>query len=364
MGTSKHLARDPLWVSALLKADENRYFWYQRAHHIVYDGYGGGLVARRLAELYTAYAQGNEPEPNCFCSVETMVTAEAAYRSSDRFKRDREYWHQQLADLPEAVTLSRTRRRRITFLASDLLLMSGIAAFLSIQIIAWLQQRVESSFMGRVMSVLMFASVGLTPLSLAISGVAFEGQHFGNLRVRRSHGAPGDRPAQLVHHPGMGRLLRVGLAAHIKKVEIARITQTRNLSRLAIDFDYFNAQKIAPTANMNIAGAVEITGPISRGIFRQALHQLVAEAEEPPGLCEMSTASAVCDAGSLVIVPYVPFTDFNRLETPRPSRHRSRESTVESDRPSRGGWQTLAGSVQTPRRRPAMESSKDPACAP
>ena len=58
--------------------------------------------------------------------------------------------------------------------ASDLLLMSGIAAFLSIQILAWLQQRVESSFMGRVMSVLMFASVGLTPISLAIAGVALK----------------------------------------------------------------------------------------------------------------------------------------------------------------------------------------------
>lgn len=63
---------------------------------------------------------------------------------------------------------------RITIVASDLLLMSGIAAFLNIQIIAWLQQRVESSLMGRVMSVLMFASVGLTPLSLAISGVALK----------------------------------------------------------------------------------------------------------------------------------------------------------------------------------------------
>lgn len=63
---------------------------------------------------------------------------------------------------------------RIPIVAADLLLMSGIAAFLSIQIIAWLQQRVESSLMGRVMSVLMFASVGLTPLSLVISGVALK----------------------------------------------------------------------------------------------------------------------------------------------------------------------------------------------
>lgn len=105
------LARDPLWVSALLKADEGTYFWYQRAHHIVFDGYGGGLAARRLADLYTAYAQGAEPEQNSFCTVEQMVAAEAGYRSSERWKRDREYWHQQLAQLPATVTLSRSHRR-------------------------------------------------------------------------------------------------------------------------------------------------------------------------------------------------------------------------------------------------------------
>ncbi len=105
------LARDPLWVSALLKAGDNQYFWYQRAHHIVYDGYGGGLAARRLADIYSAYAQGREPEPNCFCAVEAMVAAEATYRNSDRFERDREYWHRQLANLPETATLSRSRRR-------------------------------------------------------------------------------------------------------------------------------------------------------------------------------------------------------------------------------------------------------------
>jgi enterobactin synthetase component F len=104
------LARDPLWVSALLKTDERTYFWYQRAHHIVFDGYGGGLTARRLADVYTAYARGEEPEPNCFCTVEEMVKAEANYRNSERWRRDREYWHQQLAQLPTTFTLSRSQR--------------------------------------------------------------------------------------------------------------------------------------------------------------------------------------------------------------------------------------------------------------
>ncbi|HEX4066121.1 MAG TPA: MFS transporter [Acidobacteriaceae bacterium] len=63
---------------------------------------------------------------------------------------------------------------RIGTLAPDLLLMSGIVAFLNVQVIVWLQQRVERALIGRVMSVLMFASVGLTPLSLALAGVALK----------------------------------------------------------------------------------------------------------------------------------------------------------------------------------------------
>src|SRR5262245_37269926 len=117
------LAKDPLWVSALLKAADDRYFWYHRAHHTVCDGYGGGLVARRLAELYTAYAEGREATSNLFCTVGEVIGAETGYRNSRRFERDREYWLQQLADLPEAVTLSRSRRRHS--LSSDLRRSTG-----------------------------------------------------------------------------------------------------------------------------------------------------------------------------------------------------------------------------------------------
>lgn len=61
---------------------------------------------------------------------------------------------------------------RMTTLVPDLLLMGGTAGFLNIQLIAWFQQRVERALLGRVMSVLMFASVGLMPLSYAMTGVA------------------------------------------------------------------------------------------------------------------------------------------------------------------------------------------------
>jgi enterobactin synthetase component F len=105
------LSKDALWVSALLKASDDRYYWYHRAHHIGVDGYGGGLIARRVAELYTDFAEGRDPAPASFCTVAALTEAESNYRNSDRFQRDREYWHQQLAQLPEAATLSHSHRR-------------------------------------------------------------------------------------------------------------------------------------------------------------------------------------------------------------------------------------------------------------
>ncbi len=48
------------------KVSDDGYFWYHRAHHIGVDGYGGGLIARRVAELYTDLAEGRDPAPASF----------------------------------------------------------------------------------------------------------------------------------------------------------------------------------------------------------------------------------------------------------------------------------------------------------
>ena len=105
------LAHDPLWVGAIFKYSDDLFCWYQRAHHTVYDGFSGGMAAKRLNELYSAYIEGVEPEPVEFGSVASLVEIESSYRESDRHRRDREYWLDTLANLPEAVTLARRRVR-------------------------------------------------------------------------------------------------------------------------------------------------------------------------------------------------------------------------------------------------------------
>ena len=67
------LLTGPLWVCALFKAAPNHYFWYHRSHHIVMDGFTGGLFARRVAEIYTAFAEGRSPEEGTFGPLANAV---------------------------------------------------------------------------------------------------------------------------------------------------------------------------------------------------------------------------------------------------------------------------------------------------
>ena len=53
-------------------------------------------------------------------------------------------------------------------------IMGAGGAVVNVVLITWLQSRTEPSLLGRVMSVVMFAAVGLTPLSYAVAGLVAE----------------------------------------------------------------------------------------------------------------------------------------------------------------------------------------------
>jgi len=54
------------------------------------------------------------------------------------------------------------------------LIMGAVNGYVNISFFTWLQKRVPENFMGRVMSLIMFASVGLTPISTALSGALMD----------------------------------------------------------------------------------------------------------------------------------------------------------------------------------------------
>ncbi|MGF7119706.1 non-ribosomal peptide synthase/polyketide synthase [Rhodococcus sp. BE178] len=100
------LLRDRLVVAAVLRIEDNVYFWYNRAHHVVLDGFGATTFVNRVAELYTAFAEGAEPSANLSSPLEKVYDADRTYRASTRFASDREYWLERLSGVGESTSLA------------------------------------------------------------------------------------------------------------------------------------------------------------------------------------------------------------------------------------------------------------------
>jgi nonribosomal peptide synthetase MxcG len=100
------LMADPVFGHALFQLAADRLVWYHRVHHIALDGYGLGLIARRVAEVYTAMIERREPVECGFGSLRAVVDEDLAYQNSERYQRDRDYWVTYAADRPEPVTLA------------------------------------------------------------------------------------------------------------------------------------------------------------------------------------------------------------------------------------------------------------------
>jgi MFS family permease len=60
---------------------------------------------------------------------------------------------------------------KVWSIASVLLIMGAAAGMVNIHISAWIMQRIDVAVRGRVASVLMLASFGITPISLAVAGL-------------------------------------------------------------------------------------------------------------------------------------------------------------------------------------------------
>ncbi|WP_344870708.1 condensation domain-containing protein, partial [Allokutzneria multivorans] len=104
------LATDRLFAYGLVKLGPELFAWYQAVHHIVMDAASGALVARRVAEIYSALVAGEEPAESSVGALRQLVEREAQYVDSETAVRDREYWAKQLTGLSEATRLGVPQR--------------------------------------------------------------------------------------------------------------------------------------------------------------------------------------------------------------------------------------------------------------
>ena len=105
--------RGPLFGFALFKASATRFFWYARYHHIVLDGFGMWLVARRVADVYTGLCAGRAADGDALGALTVLLNEDAGYLASEQFEKDRQYWSEALAARPEPGSLTLSDRSSV-----------------------------------------------------------------------------------------------------------------------------------------------------------------------------------------------------------------------------------------------------------
>lgn len=105
-GDLRVLSGAPLYHHSLLRLGEDHWYWYQRYHHLVVDGFSFTALTRRIAHLYSAWQHGDTPEPSPFVPFSEVVDEYQRYQHSSTWQRDRQFWLEKGAHLPAPASLS------------------------------------------------------------------------------------------------------------------------------------------------------------------------------------------------------------------------------------------------------------------
>ena len=142
------MERESLFGYALLQLAKEHFLWYVRYHHIAMDGFGGALIAKRVAGIYSGLVRQSEIRPSHFLPLSELLADEAEYRSR-QLQADRKYWLDFLDSYPDVVTLSgKAPGRSRSFIRHSSSLHSSLADVLATtaqQSVASLAQVLEAA---------------------------------------------------------------------------------------------------------------------------------------------------------------------------------------------------------------------------
>ncbi|CAQ82975.1 MULTISPECIES: condensation domain-containing protein [Photorhabdus] len=92
-----NLLTQPLSAQWLFKLSESHYLWYNRAHHILLDGFGMALIEHHCAHFYSYYLGKKTNSDTSFHSLSSYLTEEQEYCNSEQYEKDRLYWQNYLS---------------------------------------------------------------------------------------------------------------------------------------------------------------------------------------------------------------------------------------------------------------------------
>ncbi|WP_054811157.1 non-ribosomal peptide synthetase [Nocardia arizonensis] len=251
------LLADRLAAVTMLRIGEQRWFWYQRIHHIVLDGFGAMTLLQRIAELYNAEVEGRPEPPAKAEDLRTIVDADAAYRDSDRFAADGRYWREHLAGMAEPVSLA----GRAAGVEAHPNLVSGELPTATAQLIDTVAEAVNSGVAPVVVAAFgayLSAMTGATEvvLSLPVSGRT-------TAALRRSGGMVANVvPLRLTLDPAatVGSLIRAAQGELTSALRRQRYRQEDIVRDLGWAVD--EGASFGPTVNLMMADTRITLGPV------------------------------------------------------------------------------------------------------
>ncbi|HEY7403991.1 MAG TPA: amino acid adenylation domain-containing protein, partial [Candidatus Angelobacter sp.] len=106
------LARGPLVRMKLLKMGEQEHVLLRSFHHIVCDGWSQGVFNREFFSLYEAFLEGREAGLEALpIQYADFAVWQRNWLKEDVLNTHLDYWKNQLADIPEQLSLPRDRPR-------------------------------------------------------------------------------------------------------------------------------------------------------------------------------------------------------------------------------------------------------------
>ena len=97
---------NPLVCHQLYHVAENHWYWYQRYHHLLVDGFSFPAITRQIVQIYKAWLRGEALPENPFTPFAEVVEEYQQYRESDGWQRDGAFWAEQRKNLPSPASLS------------------------------------------------------------------------------------------------------------------------------------------------------------------------------------------------------------------------------------------------------------------
>jgi len=109
-----------LLFSRLIRTAPDKYYWYLKAHHALFDAYSMNLFVNKVAEIYAWFGKHGVGA----CPVvkagdySVYILDEQRYKESDEYAKDRAYWKRSLKDISpvrmfDTMTGGATRRAEV-----------------------------------------------------------------------------------------------------------------------------------------------------------------------------------------------------------------------------------------------------------